>query len=261
MKKLLLTTLCIAGLHTGTTQAQSPPVPFLPDLHNVEILGNITFADKPVANIQVEVLAYDCSVPLDVIAQAKTDQHGYYRIILPPTSRYRQIAVNGYSGGTSNPSYTTDCGEDGRIELFQNNEKKRHDIFLKPSSPEERECVTHGGRWAIINGSKACNVAYPDAGKPCTDDAQCISKRCLNELIEGTSDTNFCSRNTDDDMHTYFDVNANGGYYNYEKSYYTISARLAAAMKARESYPPVEREQPNGWWFQQVSPTLDGTNK
>lgn len=94
MKKLLLTTLCIAGLHTGTTQAQSPPVPFLPDLHNVEISGNITFADKPVANIQVEVLTYDCSVPLDVIAQAKTDQHGHYRIILPQTTRYHQIAVS-----------------------------------------------------------------------------------------------------------------------------------------------------------------------
>ncbi|MBO0613013.1 hypothetical protein [Thiothrix fructosivorans] len=104
-------------------------------------------------------------------------------------------------------------------------------------------------------------MANPDAGKRCTDDAQCISKHCLNEHIDGTSDTNFCSRNTDDDMHTYFDVNATNGYYNYEKSYYTISARLAAAKKAGEANPPIEREQPSGWWFQQVSPTLDGTNK
>ena len=261
MKNLLLTTLCIAGLHTGTAQAQSLPAPALPDLHNIEISGNITFADKPVANIQVEVLADGCSVPLDGIAQAKTDQHGHYRIILPRTSRYRQIAVNGYKSGSSNPRYATNCAEDGRIELFQDNEKKHHDIFLQPASPEERECITNGGRWAIINGSKACNIAYPDAGKPCTDDAQCISKRCLNELIEGTSDTNFCSRNTDDDMHAYFDVNANGGYYDYndEKVYYTTSARLAAALKAREPDPPVEREQPSGWWFQQVSPTIDDT--
>ncbi|MBO0613012.1 hypothetical protein [Thiothrix fructosivorans] len=80
MKKLLLTTLCIVGLHTGTAQALSIAGLPLPDLHNVEISGNATFADKPVANIQVEVLAYNCSAPLEVIAQAKTDQHGYYRI-------------------------------------------------------------------------------------------------------------------------------------------------------------------------------------
>lgn len=71
MKKLLLTTLCIVGLNTDMAQALSLPAPSLPDLHNVEIFGNIFFEDKPVANIQVEVLAYGCDVPVDVIAQAK----------------------------------------------------------------------------------------------------------------------------------------------------------------------------------------------
>ena len=156
----------------------------------------------------------DCSVPLYVITQAKTDQHGHYRIILPRTSPSLQIAVNGYQSGSSNPRYATDCAENGRMGL-QDNEKKHHDISLQPASPQERKCVTNGGRWVIIEGSKACNIAYPDAGKPCTEDTQCISKRCLNERINGTSDTNFCSRNTADDMHAYFDVNANGVYYDY----------------------------------------------
>jgi hypothetical protein len=155
MKQRLLTILCIAGLHTGTAQALSLPAPSLPDLHNVEISGNITFADKPVGNIQVEVLAYGCDVPLEVIAHVKTDQHGHYRIILPQTTRYRQIAVNGYTSGSSNPRYATDCAEEGRIELHQDNEKKYHDIYLQSVSPEEQECVANGGRWAMMNGIKA----------------------------------------------------------------------------------------------------------
>ena len=45
----------------------------------------------------------------------------------------------------------------------------------------EKNCLAHGGSWdrVCLSRSLMCVMAYPDAGKDCTDGSQCISGRCL----------------------------------------------------------------------------------
>lgn len=174
-KKLLVFAGLLFSLLFNTAWALRPaPIP------KATVVGLVTLAGKPVANVTVNILSMNCfGTP---IISVKTNAQGYYYAVLSNTGNFVVFpSINASNKGST--QYNSYCNPLGVVLNFDPKQAARANIALQKftaPSKEQLACTNRSGQWGAMNEkTMGCNIVFKDAEKLCTDGNQCQSKVCV----------------------------------------------------------------------------------